>query len=108
MDASWQHGVDFAELVVDVGLVGGLRREIQEGGAMMVQVHADIRTSKQEKPHGTHHNCESTDSVIEVSRTELLCGCNSVRQRCSGRFLRARLSEAPRSHHEVAKPWHYK
>ena len=74
----------------------------------MVQVHADIRTSKQEKSHGTHHNCESNDSVIEVFRAELQCGCNSVRQRCSGRFLRARLSEAPRSRDEAAKLWHYK
>lgn len=74
----------------------------------MVQVYADIGTSKQEKPHGTHHNGESNDAVIEVSRAELLCGCNSVRQRCSGRFFRARLSEAPRSHDEAAKLWHYK
>lgn len=42
------------ELVVGGELVCGLRREIQEGGAMVIQVHADMAKFKSKDSRTVH------------------------------------------------------
>jgi hypothetical protein len=100
MNAPQRCGVDLAELVVDVELVCGLWREIQEGGAMMIQVHADMAGLKGKNSCTVHTTAGDAKSLSSTCIAQSYCidASPHVRGSRAESFAQDLATPAPRRH----------